>query len=292
MRIDAHLHFWRPACGFDNRPIADHAAYRRDFLPADVVPDLDACGIDGVILVQTAPQIQETDWLIELAAHEPRVWGVTAWVDLDSAACDYEALSMRPKVVGIRAQLRRVADANFVTRPRVIANLAGALRAGLNVTILAEPRHHAPLVAALDQLPAGPITINHLGLPFPDTDRDVWRGAMQRFVQRPELYLQFSGLPFLFGERWREPAARTVLDDALALFGPRRLMFASDWPMLLRFATYADWVHAVEEFLATKQLPEADVATIFGGNALRANPRLEVPASTTTRPAASRAHGT
>ena len=39
MRIDAHLHFWRPACNFDNRPIADNAFYRRDFLPADVIPD-------------------------------------------------------------------------------------------------------------------------------------------------------------------------------------------------------------------------------------------------------------
>jgi len=36
MRIDAHIHFWRPERGFDNRPVADHEAYRRDFLPRHV----------------------------------------------------------------------------------------------------------------------------------------------------------------------------------------------------------------------------------------------------------------
>src|SRR6476659_3592498 len=71
MRIDAHLHFWKPSCGFDNRPIAEHAAYRRDFMPADVIPDLDACHVDGAILVQSAPQTDETDWCIDLARAEP-----------------------------------------------------------------------------------------------------------------------------------------------------------------------------------------------------------------------------
>jgi len=131
MRIDAHLHFWRPACNFDNRPIADNAFYRRDFLPADVMPDLDACGIDGAILVQTCPQVEETEWLLELVAGEDRIVGVTAWVNLDGPAVDFDALRARPKVIGIRAQLRRVADPAFVTRPNVVANLAGMWQAAV-----------------------------------------------------------------------------------------------------------------------------------------------------------------
>jgi L-fuconolactonase len=277
MRIDAHLHFWKPACGFDNRPIADNAAYRRDFLPADVMPDLDACGIDGSILVQTAPQTAETDWLIDLAKEEARVWGITAWVDLDGPTCDFGALRSRPKVVGIRAQLRRVADAAFVTRPAVVANLGAALCAGLNVTVLAEARHYTQLGSVLSRLPDGPVTLNHLALPFPDVERGEWRAALGDFARRPQTYLQLSGLPFLFQERWREDDPRTVLDDALSIFGAQRLMFASDYPMLLRFATYREWVAAVEQFLAAQRLSEDDVAAIFSGNALRANPLLQAP---------------
>lgn len=276
MRIDAHLHFWRPACGFDNRPVADHEAYRRDFMPTDVAADLDACGIDGVILVQTCPQTEETDWLLDLAAAEARVVGVTGWIDLDSPRCDFGRLLAQPKVVGIRAQLRRIADADFVTRPHVVANLGAALASGLNVTILAEARHHSQVASVLDRLPAGPVTLNHLGLPFPGVDRAAWRTLMRAFARRPQSFVQLSGLPFLFGERWRDADAGSILDEALDLLGAARLLFASDWPMLLRFATYAQWVHAVEHFLASRRLSGTERDAIFARNAIRANPRLRL----------------
>jgi len=278
MRIDAHLHFWKPACGFDNRPIADNAAYRRDFMPDDVLPALDAAGIDGAILVQTAPQTAETDWLIDLAVDQVRVWGVTAWVDL-AGAPDYHTLLLRPKVVGIRAQLRRIADDAFVAKPGVVDNLGAALSLGLNVTMLIEARHYRHLAGVLERLPDGPVTINHLGLPFPTVDAPRWRAALREWVARPQTYVQLSGLPFLYGPAWQDADARAVLDDALDICGPQRLMFASDYPMLLRFATYGDWVSAVEDFMAARRLPAADIDAIFSGNALCANPRLRKPAA-------------
>ena len=280
MRIDAHLHFWQPARGFDNRPVADNAAYRRDFMPPDVIPELDACGIDGAILVQTAPQVAETDWMLDVARDEPRVWGVTAWVDLAAAPVDFAPLLAQPKVVGIRAQLRRIADDAFVARPLVVENLAAALRAGLNVTILAEQRHYRHVEETLARLPSGPVTVNHLALRFPSVDAGAWRRVMDAFAQRPETYVQLSGLPFLFQTGWRGADARAVLDDSLAICGAQRLLFASDYPMLLRFATYREWVGAVEEFLADRALSATDRDAIFAGNACRANPRLRVPPDT------------
>ena len=277
MRIDAHVHFWQPGCGFDNRPVADNAAYRRDFMPEHLAPSLDACGIDGVILVQTCPQTAETDWLLALAADQPRVLGVTAWVDLDAPACDFAALAARPKVVGIRAQLRRIADPAFIERPNVVANLSAALASGLNVTILAEARHYLHLAGVLPKLPRGPVTLNHLGLPFPDVERATWRTALRTFARRPDALVQLSGLPFLFGDAWRHDHARSLLDDALDIFGPGRLMFASDWPMMLRFATYEDWVEAVDTFMTRRGLSRDEQAALLADNARRANPRMHVP---------------
>ena len=284
MRIDAHIHFWRPANGFDNKPIADNAAYRRDFLPEHVATELAACGIDGVIAVQTCPQVEETAWLLDLAEGDRQILGVTGWVDLNDAVCDFDALLARPKLIGIRAQLRRIADPGFVERPRVLHNLGRALRAGLGVTILAEARHYPHVGRVLDALPAGPITVNHLGLRFPDVDAGAWRGFLRQCAQRADVFVQLSGLPFLFGERWRDPASRTVVDDALALLGPRRLVFASDWPMLVRFASYTDWVRYVERLVEDHRFGTADVDAIFGGNVLRANPRLRIDAKATTVP--------
>jgi L-fuconolactonase len=284
MRIDAHLHFWRPSCGFDNRPVADNEAYARDFLPDDVRTAMLASGIDAAILVQTCPQVEETQWLVALARDLDWIAGITGWVDLDRERVDYAALCALPKIVGIRAQLRRIADAEFVRRPNVVANLGRALDAGLAVTLLAEHRHYDHVAAALGRLPPGPITFNHLGMAFPDVPRDDWRRAMRTFAQRPQTYLQLSGLPFLFGAAWQENTdAQQLLDEALDLFGPQRLLFASDWPMLIRFTGYATWVAAVEDFVARRGLSPAEIAGIFGGNARAANPSLVVPAQAGTQ---------
>jgi len=278
VRIDAHIHFWRPSCRFDNKPVADHAAYRRDFLPADVAPELDACGIDGMLLVQTCPQAEETDWLLALAASEPRVLGVTGWVDLADAALDFAPLLAHTRLVGIRAQLRRILDPRFVLQPTVLANLGRALNAGLGVTLLAEHRHYAPVQEALGVLPAGPITFNHLGMRFPDVDGGDWRAMLHAIAGRPETFLQLSGLPFLYGDAWRLGAAHAVLAETLELLGPGRLLFASDWPMLARFATYTEWVQTVERLMDSQRLSTAARDAVFAGNALRANPRLAATA--------------
>ena len=277
MRIDAHVHFWRPSDGFDNRPIADNAAYRRDFLPRDLAPALAASGIDGVIVVQSAPQVAETDWMLALDPAPVDVLGYTAWVDLDAPDCDLATRVADPRVVGIRAQLRRVADPAFIARPTVVKNLGRALEGGLNVTILAELRHHAHVLPVLHALPPGPITINHLGLPFPDLDRGAWYAGMLAMTKRKDLFVQLSGVPFLFQDRWREGVAQPVLDAMFELYGPERLMFASDYPMLTRFATYREWVEAVERELARRRLTAAEVDAVFAGNAARANPRLRRP---------------
>ncbi len=291
MRIDAHLHFWKPDCGFDNRPVADHAFYRRDFLMPDVAGDLAHSRIDAAVLVQTCPQAAETRWLLDLARDDARVAGVTGWVDLDTPAVDYAPLVAERKVVGIRAQLRRVADDGFVVRAQVMRNLGAALDAGLAVTMLAEPRHYTALARALDALPPGPVLFNHLCMPTPETDRRTWRETLARVVRRPQTYVQLSGLPFLFGGTWRTPDVQSMLDEAFDAAGAQRLVFASDWPMLLRYASYGDWVACVEQFLARRAVDAESIADIFGGNLARAMPRLRLPrTSNSSSPSTTEQH--
>jgi len=277
MRIDAHIHFWRPECGFDNKPIADHPAYRRDFLPEDIEGELAHRGIEAVILVQAAPQVDETAWMLELARRHPIIAGVVGWVDLDVAPVDYVALCADRRLVGIRAQLRRIADPQFILRPRVLDNVARAIEAGLGVTLLTEQRHYAAVERALRLLPPGPITFNHLGMRFPEVDAGQWRNLMRVIVERPATFLQLSGLPFLHGPQWREPPARAILDEAYGLVGPGRLVFASDWPMLLRFATYGDWVNAVEALLHAHGATATESDAVFCHNAIASQPRLVAP---------------
>jgi len=272
--IDAHLHFWRPANGFDIRPVADMPAMRRDFLPEHVAADCRAAGIDRVILVQAAPQAADTGWLLELAGEHDLVAGVTGWVDLDAEDVDLTGLLREAKLLGVRAQLRRHPDLGFITRPRVQRNLATLLINGFSVTILAEPRHYAGVAQTLDALPPGPIVVNHLGLPALAADRAMWLDSMRGFARRPGVMTQLSGLPEFFGDRWREASILALLDDALDIFGPERLLFASDWPMIVPHASYLEWAEAVRSFGHRRGLSTTELDAVFGGNALDAHPRL------------------
>lgn len=271
--IDAHLHFWRPANGFDIRPVAELPAMRRDFMPEHVAADCRAAGIDRVILVQAAPQASDTAWLLELAREHDLVAGVTGWVDLDVEDLDLACLRQEAKLLGVRAQLRRHPDAGFITRRRVQRTLAALLVSGFSVTILAEPRHYPGVMQTLDTLPPGPIVINHMGLPAL-TERALWRESLRGFARRPGVMTQLSGLPEFFGDRWREASILSLLDDALDIFGPERLLFASGWPTIVPHASYAEWIEAVRAFVQRRGLSVTERDAVFGGNALDAHPRL------------------
>ena len=80
MQIDAHQHFWRVARGDYGWLTPQLGALYRDFGPDDLGPLLRACGISRTILVQAAPTIAETEFLLELAARTPFVAGVIGWV--------------------------------------------------------------------------------------------------------------------------------------------------------------------------------------------------------------------
>ena len=82
MRIDAHQHFWRysPA----EYPWISPAMQRlaTDYLPPALEAAAAPVGIDGSVAVQARQTVEESRWLLELAAANPFIRGVVGWVDL------------------------------------------------------------------------------------------------------------------------------------------------------------------------------------------------------------------
>src|SRR5437762_9462385 len=93
MHIDAHQHFWR----YDRREYGwiddSMVALRRDFLPADLKPELQRSGFQGCVAVQARQTLDETPWLLELAERAPFILGVVGWVDLRSPRLRFELKS-------------------------------------------------------------------------------------------------------------------------------------------------------------------------------------------------------
>ncbi|WP_207483927.1 amidohydrolase family protein [Arenibaculum pallidiluteum] len=270
MRIDSHQHYWRIARGDYGWMTEAVAPIRRDLMPADLAPHLDAAGIAGTILVQAAPTLAETEFLLDLAESDARILGVVGWVDLAApgATRELERLARRPKFRGIRPMLQDIADTFWILRPEAVAALEAAAALGLRLDALARPRH-LPVVSALaDRLPALPIVLDHCAKP------DIAAGAMrpwardiEALAERPQVFCKLSGLATEAPPDWTVADLAPYAATVLQAFGADRVMFGSDWPVLELAGTYPQWLAAAAE-LVDRFAPDGATA-VFGGTAAR-----------------------
>lgn len=266
-RLDAHCHFWRLDRGdygwLDGQGGALQPL-RRDFGPKDHP------GGGPVIAVQAAPTLAETDYLLELADHNRRIIGVVGWVDLsaDSAAGDLRARAAHPRFRGIRPMLQDIAATDWLLSAPQPAALAELTRLGLRFDALVTERHLPVLARFAAQNPDLPIVIDHAAKPQPGARAD-WVEGM-RHLASLGLHCKLSGLlTELAPADLRDPLAalRPILGQLLDWFGPERLIWGSDWPVLTLAAPYHDWLVLTDELLA--DLAPAERAAITGGNAMR-----------------------
>ncbi len=167
MHIDAHQHFWV----YDPREYGwiddSMAVLRRDFLPHDLKPELDRAGFQGSVAVQARQTIEETRWLLELAASSPVVLGVVGWVDLQSpdVRSQLQAFAQNPKLVGIRHIVQGEPDDRFLLRPDFMRGMAVLEEFDLAYDILIYTKHLKVAAEFVRQFPRQRFVLDHLAKP-------------------------------------------------------------------------------------------------------------------------------
>lgn len=272
MTIDAHQHFWCLERGDYGWITADVPELHRDFLPRDLLPHLDACGIDRTVLVQAAPTVQETRFLLELADAEPRVAGVVGWVDLgaDDARATIDALAAHPRLLGIRPMLQDIDDTDWVLSAGVLDALAHVAASGLRLDALIQPRHLDTVDALARRLPTLPIVIDHVAKPVMQAGvppEAAWLDGMARLAGHPRICCKLSGMATEFGAGWRAASLAPFADAVLERFGADRVMWGSDWPVLELVGSYEQWYDAAETL--ARALDDDERAALFGRTAAR-----------------------
>jgi L-fuconolactonase len=111
--------------------------------------------------------------------------------------------------------------------------------------------------------------IDHLAKPpIAGGDLGEWRRRMEPFAAQPHVACKLSGLVTeARWDAWRVEDLAPCVADALAWFGPRRLLFGTDWPVCTLAATHAEVVRAHRATIA--HLAPEDRAQIMGGTAAR-----------------------
>jgi L-fuconolactonase len=261
-RIDAHQHYWRLDRGDYGWLTPQLAAIYRDFGPDDLEPALKRNGIDKTILVQAAPTLAETDYLLELAATNPTIAGVVGWCDF-AAETQVEALANNRLLVGLRPMVQDIADDDWLLNADHDAAFRALEAHNIVFDALVLPRHLSRLLVLADRYPALRIVVDHAAKP-PLRERrfEPWCSDMAALAKRPNIVCKFSGLATEFGADWTLDDLAPVAKHLLATFGERRLLWGSDWPVLELAGSYDRWFEAAQALVGNSD-------AIFGANAKR-----------------------
>ena len=273
--IDAHQHFWRLDRGDYRWLTPALGAIHRDFLPADLEPALAEAGISRTILVQAADTDGETDFLLGIAAETPFVAGVVGWVDLEDRASPdrIRELSGRPGFAGVRPMIQDIEDPGWMLRSDLAPALECLVELDLAFEALVRPIHLTPLREFLRRNPGLRVVVDHAAKPLVRRPASAWSGFgawradLAAIARDSSACCKLSGLATEAAAGWTAADLRPYVDVLLETFGPARILWGSDWPVVVLAGGYRPWWEATERLL--EELAAEDRRAILGGNAAR-----------------------
>jgi len=262
------MHFWRYSRQEYDWIDDTMRPLQRDFLPADAAIAMRDAGIDACVAVQARQTLEETRFLLELAAQTSFIAGVVGWVDLRAADLDdrLAELSSHRKLVGLRHIVQAEPD-DFLRREDFSRGVARLERYGFAYDVLIYARQ---LPAAIDfaaALPAERLVLDHLGKPdIRGGGFDPWRRDLDRLAKLPHVRAKLSGLVTEADwQAWTVEDIHRYVHAALDSFGAERLMIGSDWPVCTMAATYSQVIDLVRTAIADRTASER--AAVMGGTA-------------------------
>lgn len=271
MVIDSHHHFWRYSVEEYGWIDDAMAALRRDFLPEHLRTEIRRAGVDGVISVQARQTLEETQALLAFAAKNDFIRGVVGWVPLQlpTIGATLAELSSHGKLRGVRHVCQGEPD-GFMLGAAFNAGIRALRGTGLVYDVLILERQLREAIQFVDGHPDQVFVLDHIAKPRIKAHvLDPWRDQIRALAQRPNVYCKLSGLVTEADYRhWSPTQLAPYVDHVLEVFGPKRLMLGSDWPVCLVACDYPKWIGLVKGWIA--KLSKDEQTRILGGTAIEA----------------------
>ena len=244
---------------------------RRDFLPDDLIPELQSQNMDGSIAVQADQSEAETRFLLDLAAKVPQILGVVGWVNLCSSNIQeslHQYANCR-KLRGLRHIVQAEPDDRFLLREEFVHGISCLRDFGLTYDILVYTRQLPAAAELVAKFPNQLFVLDHIAKPeIKSRKTSPWDQYIRKIAKHQNVYCKISGLiTEADWQNWSEQDIAPYLDIVFDAFGADRLMFGSDWPVCLLAGSYSRVFELINRY--TESFSETDRANIFGLNAAR-----------------------
>ncbi|MEE9273007.1 MAG: amidohydrolase family protein [Robiginitomaculum sp.] len=267
-RIDSHHHLWSLARGDYGWLTPELDVLFQDFLPIDLDRLIKKTAVKRTVLVQAAPTVAETRYLLSLAEESSSIAAVVGWVDMEASEAEYQIcnLSCHAKFRGIRPMMQDIPEPDWILKPELDPAFRALERLDLSFDALIRTIHIRNLQEISRRYPALRIVINHAAKPniaggaFPD-----WAEAMKKISESANIYCKISGLLTEAEPRAAAQSLKPWVDHLIECFGAERLMWGSDWPVLNLVSNYKHWAEMSDVLFA--ELAKAEQNFIYGETA-------------------------
>ncbi|MDA8990133.1 amidohydrolase family protein [Opitutales bacterium] len=266
MKIDSHHHFWK----YDPETYSwmndKMEILKQDYLPEDLHKNIMEAEIDGVVSVQADQSLRETEDLLHYAEKNDFILGVVGWLPLADPDVEevMNSYTNQELLKGIRHVVQDEPDNHFILGKKFNEGVSLLKKFGWVYDILIYERQLEPTIQFVDQHPQQAFVLDHIAKPkIKSGEIDLWRSQMYELAKRENVSCKISGIATeAEWHSWNEQDLIPYMEVALDAFGPKRVMFGSDWPVARLAVEYVPWVELCRRFIT--QLSETEQKLVEG----------------------------
>lgn len=274
--IDSHVHLWNPS-RFRIPWLDGDAILDKPYGLAEYRAHTQGIAIEGIIFmeVDAAPsyRLLEAQWIAELAKEDSLIRAIVPSAPLEDGECvrDFlEALrAISPRIKGVRRLLQDESDPNFALNDGFIRGVQLLPAYGFSFDICIRHYQLPAIITLVQQCPDTSFILDHIAKPdIKNAMLEPWRSQMRELAALPNVVCKVSGVATEADHQyWTSNDLSVYILHVLDIFGPDRVVFGSDWPVVLRASSYSRWVETLDAL--TSQLTLEEQRKLWAENARR-----------------------
>jgi L-fuconolactonase len=270
-RIDSHQHFWKYDPGRQNWMTDEMDLLKKDYGPPDLFELLEQCQLHGSVAVQASQTEDENDFLLNLSDNNSFIKGIVGWVDLQSESLleRLSCYSAKNKIKGFRHVIHDEPDIDFMLRPAFLKGIKALQSFDYTYDLLIYPVHLPNALQLVRQFPDQPFVIDHIAKPrIGEHEIFDWKKHLMPLASLPNVYCKISGMVTeITFKKWKQEDFMPYMDTIVELFGTKRILYGSDWPVCSLSASYSETYRIVERYF--EKFSDDEQNDFFGLNAKR-----------------------